>query len=753
MTVQKSETHLFLIWEYARNKEFDILSDIATQFSILNVFDIEWSKETFATNLTRFYGQNLPSNSHKELHCGKGAFLLIIVEDQNPIYNTRDTSHGQCSVNINMFDKKQLYRSWTGGGHRIHATDNKFEVNHNLTLLLGINSEDYKKKYPGYWNQKITKIATDPPGTKQWDSIKELFYVLNNSVEYVVLRNFEGLPDEYTMKSHGDIDLMTRNPIELKYMVNAKPVFPNSPRVLHYAMVNNEKVLFDFRFCGDNYYDKRWQNDIIENRYLTQEGFYRPNRKDYFYSLLYHALVHKPNIAEDYKQRLPIIANEIGLNIAYHNFEDPNYLNELLSKYLKENKYVYTEPNDLSVYLNINNININRISIPRIFSFPITLTQKIKLILLQTSDKSVHSSEFKRSIYLNNFILRYHFSSYRHLPIKIAELPKNSKVIELGSETGVITRYLGEQFDEVLAIEKDVDSYEAIRIRCKDLSNVKIQNSDYNSLNLKKGFDLAIVIVNMNQGQNISLLKIEIRKKITLASNCLKDSGKLIFAVENQNCYRNDFTENKSAGYSIEEINQLLSNTNFSFHTKFYAFPDHLVGQNFFTDEAINLKSSAISQWAGSIISHDSNGNRLPIDDTLNTLKKASINGKLGQIANSFIIIASKSEIDKKTWLVKSFNGESRRNDAWTETVLLKDDNKLIVEKKDKKLRNRHSTSIQIVELSFEGDTVEKLLIDSIIKSDNIHFLTYWKNIANILLKIIKIKIQYLHYAEIRIFF
>ena len=104
------ETHLFILWENARDKEQEILKDIKENFNILGMYNITWNKENFSNNLSRFYGTNLPKNSGKEQHCGNGDFLLVIVEDENPRYEQRDTSKGPQIVNTIMFDKKAYYR-------------------------------------------------------------------------------------------------------------------------------------------------------------------------------------------------------------------------------------------------------------------------------------------------------------------------------------------------------------------------------------------------------------------------------------------------------------------------------------------------------------------------------------------------------------------------------------------------------------------------------------------------------------------
>jgi len=109
------ETHLFIIWENAQLKKEEILEDIRNSFKIIKIYKIKWSEEYFSDNLSRFYGTNLPNESDKEKHCGRGPFTLIVILDENPIYEERQTSKGIKIVNINTFDKKEYYRNLTGG--------------------------------------------------------------------------------------------------------------------------------------------------------------------------------------------------------------------------------------------------------------------------------------------------------------------------------------------------------------------------------------------------------------------------------------------------------------------------------------------------------------------------------------------------------------------------------------------------------------------------------------------------------------
>lgn len=360
----KPELNLFIIWPKARYLENKILHDIEQRFEVIDVCEITWSEKNYSSNLTRFYGVKLPRNSHKERHCGRGPFLLIVVRDLNPIYDSRQTSKGIKSVSITPFDAKTRYRKWTGGGHKIHATNNPSETRHDLSLLFGTAAKRYFNGSITYQGKRT--VRQDIAGADGWNDIEELFYVLNNTINYVVLRNFEPLPDEYTMESHGDIDLLVNDYIETVYVTNSKKVFRPSYRVHHEVEIKNEKVRFDFRFIGDNYYDKKWELNILKGRIVKSDIFYIPSSEDYFYSLLYHGLVHKQTLGLDYRERLMRMSTEMGISsVTSETFNNAEAAKKLLTDYLCLQGYSFTEPDDLSVYYNEKIVGKKRISLLR----------------------------------------------------------------------------------------------------------------------------------------------------------------------------------------------------------------------------------------------------------------------------------------------------------------------------------------------------------------------------------------------------
>jgi len=352
------EIHLFIIWSKGIGQKDKILKDISENFTICSIYNTTWSENRFSNNLSRFYGENLPKNSDKEKHCGTDTFCCIIVKDNKPIYATRDTSKGARVVNTKLFDAKQLYRSWTSG-NKIHATDNIEETKLQLALLYGKDYNEYLSQ--DTFNQNVIDYKNDLIGANGWNSFDELFHVLNLTSNYIVLRNFDNLEEQLTTK-HPDVDILTENKNLTREILNAAKTKNQSYRVQHSVKINNKDINFDIRYVGDNYYDKNWEIELLQSRVKHEKGFYIPNNINLFYSLIYHALIHKQHISEDYIKQFLTLSIRLNLDFKVCNLVDTSLL-DILFSYMHEHNYDIVEPYDLSVFFNERLIN-KKIYIP-----------------------------------------------------------------------------------------------------------------------------------------------------------------------------------------------------------------------------------------------------------------------------------------------------------------------------------------------------------------------------------------------------
>lgn len=337
-----SEIHVFIIWEKGLYKQQEIESQLVDSFELLDVYRVNWPKEKFANELSRFYGENLPPNSHKERHCGSGPFMCYVIKDGSPKYDLRQTSKGLRLVNINIFDKKTLFRQITNHGHLIHASDNLIESKTQLYILTGRSHESYRESI------KASPILKETTGFCV-ESIRDLFDALNATQNYVVLRNYESL-DGGLLEEHPDIDLLTDDQSSLVRVVGAKKRFKNSDSVQYHLSISGKDVSLDVRHIGDGYYCDHWQRKILLTRKL-ENNIYIPDAREAFFSLLYHALLHKRQLSNDYLRRIQKLALLLKLEEFQIRWTERDLLIYLM-RYMDSNNYKLVEPKDLGVFWN-----------------------------------------------------------------------------------------------------------------------------------------------------------------------------------------------------------------------------------------------------------------------------------------------------------------------------------------------------------------------------------------------------------------
>ncbi len=347
-----SEIHLIIIWDKARLKVDAIESDVCKQFEVVKIYEIEWGQERFADNLSRFYGKNLPPGSKKEAEVGTGPFLLYVVRDTRPRYAVRRTSKGNKLVNTNLFDSKMRYREWTTPGEKIkstvHATNDVSESKVDLILLTG-QSYSLFMSMPPQVDSAVEKRNANLFGSNGWDSLKDPFSVLNDGCNYVVLRNFTDLFNQPISEEHSDIDLLVESYDDARRLLDATEVFAEKFRVQNKVAIDGLRLSFDLRYVGDGYLDGGWQKNILRNRVLANNGFYVPCDEDFFYSLIYHAVVNKNRIASNYIDELGVVGNRLLLDTNAKGFFESTNLREIMECFMEKRGYQYIAPKDLSV--------------------------------------------------------------------------------------------------------------------------------------------------------------------------------------------------------------------------------------------------------------------------------------------------------------------------------------------------------------------------------------------------------------------
>lgn len=190
---------------------------------------------------------------------------------------------------------------------------------------------------------------------KTWESLEQLFEAMNESLDYLVLRNTEDITKEFSPSIHGDIDILVRDLKTAIQLMQAIKYHKEPYRVYYEVKVADGIVPFDIRYVGDNYYCEKWENDVLNHRVFVENRgmkYYMMSPEQQYYTLLYHVYLQKKSVSLDYPDKLT----------EYAKLADERYINEVsvvmsqLVKFMNEHQYTYVLPNDLEVCINRSNM-------------------------------------------------------------------------------------------------------------------------------------------------------------------------------------------------------------------------------------------------------------------------------------------------------------------------------------------------------------------------------------------------------------
>lgn len=314
---------LFAVWSSAREHDDEVLNVIGRSFRFLAQVEVHWSPERVVRNFERLYGLALTGSSGKHEEAGTGPFLLVVAEDPDPVYRYRQNVSGYVELtNVSVAAAKKDARQ-IAGGYTVHSSNNLREFFRDATLILG----------PERLDEILARKASSAPpprellradlvGDTGWADLGQLASVLRRASEYVVLRNFESLPD--SLDEDPEIDVLARDRLDFAAVVNADPLDGSGGGSQFGTRVAGCHTVFDVRWVGDGYLDRRWQDEMLRRRRRPPEGLSVPRADDYFFSLLYHTKIQKPEVKPAYLPRLRQLALELDLpdHLATHVTED-----------------------------------------------------------------------------------------------------------------------------------------------------------------------------------------------------------------------------------------------------------------------------------------------------------------------------------------------------------------------------------------------------------------------------------------------
>ena len=324
--------------------------------------------------------------------------------------------------------------------------------------------------------------------------------------------------------------------------------------------------------------------------------------------------------------------------------------------------------------------------------------------LKKVKDLSSHSQEFRQ--YIKDWPSRYHFSNKR---INFLEgikeiLPKNANVLEIGSGCGTITRWLGEHFRSVDALEGNTQRAGITRYRTKNLDNVKVYCGNLLATSFDKKYDIITLIGSLEYlpfyDTEYNNPKEACSALLTRLKDALNKNGILVIAIENKfgakyfsGC-KEDHTGKEFEGiigypektpvtFSRNEIESIIINSGFNYNQFYHVFPDYKL-----TETIIPENSETLSLYPQNWIRtpfEDYSGYRLNLFPDSLFLKSVTDSGLIWQFSNSFVIVATKSKNIKLSvdWFIKKYsNNDYSRSDFYHEITLIKKNSSLSLDKK-----------------------------------------------------------------------
>jgi 2-polyprenyl-3-methyl-5-hydroxy-6-metoxy-1,4-benzoquinol methylase len=158
--------------------------------------------------------------------------------------------------------------------------------------------------------------------------------------------------------------------------------------------------------------------------------------------------------------------------------------------------------------------------------------QRILGILENAGDRSAESDEL--AAHISDWPSRYHLSRQRANLLRPLQLGDGLRVLEVGAGTGVLSRFLGEQGAEVVALEGQLDRARAAAARCRDLSNVEVVCGALARFEDSEGFDLVCVVGVLEYAGSAAGGAAGHPAFLEGAVELLRPAGAVLLAIENQ---------------------------------------------------------------------------------------------------------------------------------------------------------------------------------------------------------------------------
>lgn len=279
--------------------------------------------------------------------------------------------------------------------------------------------------------------------------------------------------------------------------------------------------------------------------------------------------------------------------------------------------------------------------------------------LKQSNDVSLASEELNR--YATDWPSRYHLTPARANILRPLETQlKGKKVLELGSGCGAISRFLAEAGALLTCVEGSRRRAAITAERTRDFNSVRVFNDNFQDFQCDDRFDVVTLIGVLEYSRVFIEGEDPVAEALALARSFLSPGGVLIVAIENKLGLKywagapedhigvpffgieGLYSDTSAVTFGRKELKRLLVGSGFPDVEFYFPYPDYKVPTTILTEEieacdpsiAVNLLSSmfAPDQMVGYARTFSEGAAYRAIIE----------NGLLGDLANSFLVLAKK---------------------------------------------------------------------------------------------------------------
>lgn len=275
-----------------------------------------------------------------------------------------------------------------------------------------------------------------------------------------------------------------------------------------------------------------------------------------------------------------------------------------------------------------------------------------------SSDLGTLSSEL--AVAGTDWVTRYHLSPMRSNLLRPLGGLVRGNVLEVGAGCGAITRYLGETAEQVVALEPAPARAAIAAARCRDLPNVSVVVDTLDAFRSQTRFDVVTLIGVLEyatrfEGEGAAA------RWLARCAELLSDDGVLILAIENQLGLKyfagapedhanramqgvgDLYAVDETRTYGRAELERLIASAGFARCELAVPVPDYKLAQTVIGPAGLTASDFDAAELIAASMRADPQLPSPPLFALERTWRIASRNHLLGDLANSFLIVAHKS--------------------------------------------------------------------------------------------------------------